>query len=97
MKYFKQKVIFHRSTRVLGPKLMGDHLPFRAITPERLRVRNKIVMYHNYFRSQVEPKASNMLKMVGFLLLFNLIACSYKNTNSLPQLITNQDVFQEMA
>nr|AEE62003.1 unknown [Dendroctonus ponderosae] len=45
------------------PKLMGDHLPLRAITPERQRVRNKIVMYHNYFRSRVEPKASNMLKM----------------------------------
>ncbi|ENN77221.1 hypothetical protein YQE_06051, partial [Dendroctonus ponderosae] len=42
---------------------MGDHLPLRAITPERQRVRNKIVMYHNYFRSRVEPKASNMLKM----------------------------------
>ncbi|CAG9771976.1 unnamed protein product [Ceutorhynchus assimilis] len=45
------------------PKLMGDRLPFRAISPERQRVRNKIVMYHNYFRSRVEPRAGNMLKM----------------------------------
>ncbi|XP_050307395.1 cysteine-rich secretory protein 3-like [Anthonomus grandis grandis] len=45
------------------PKLMGEILPFKSITPERQRVRNKIVMYHNYFRSKVEPKASNMLKM----------------------------------
>ncbi|XP_066246169.1 cysteine-rich secretory protein 2-like [Euwallacea similis] len=45
------------------PKIMGDNLPFKAITPKRTRVQSKIVMYHNFFRSKVEPKASNMLKM----------------------------------
>lgn len=49
----------------LGPRLMGDILPYRAISPERQRVRDKIVMYHNFFRTKVHPKAGNMLKMVG--------------------------------
>lgn len=50
---------------ILGPRLMGDILPYRAISPERQRVRDKIVMYHNFFRTKVQPKAGNMLKMVG--------------------------------
>ncbi|KAL1496938.1 hypothetical protein ABEB36_007986 [Hypothenemus hampei] len=45
------------------PKLMGEKLPFAAITPKRQRVQDKIIMYHNFFRSIVEPKAGNMLKM----------------------------------
>ncbi|XP_060516924.1 cysteine-rich venom protein natrin-2-like isoform X2 [Cylas formicarius] len=42
---------------------MGPALPFAAISPARERVRNKIVAYHNFFRSKVKPLASNMLKM----------------------------------
>lgn len=45
---------------------MGDHIPLRTLMPNRKRIQNKIVTYHNYFRTKVIPRASNMLKMVRF-------------------------------
>lgn len=43
---------------------MGDQIPFKGLMPNRKRVQRKIVFYHNYFRSSVIPRASNMLMMV---------------------------------
>lgn len=43
---------------------MGDIIPLKALNPNRKRVRDKIVVYHNIFRTNVKPAASNMLKMV---------------------------------
>ncbi|XP_076271287.1 cysteine-rich secretory protein 2-like isoform X1 [Rhynchophorus ferrugineus] len=45
------------------PQIMGDLLPFRSINPQRKRIQNKIVLYHNYYRAKVKPLSSNMLKM----------------------------------
>lgn len=43
---------------------MGDKIPLKSLMPNRIRVQTKIVTYHNYFRTKVIPRASNMLKMV---------------------------------
>ncbi|KAJ8939245.1 hypothetical protein NQ318_015203 [Aromia moschata] len=45
------------------PKIMGDIIPLRALGTHRRKIQQKIVLYHNFFRSSVQPSASNMLKM----------------------------------
>ncbi|KAI4464247.1 cysteine-rich secretory protein-related [Holotrichia oblita] len=48
---------------VAGPKIMGDKVPAQALHPSKKQTQRKIVKYHNYFRSIVEPPAANMLLM----------------------------------
>lgn len=43
---------------------MGDKIPYQALSPFKKQTQRKIVKYHNYFRTIVEPPASNMLAMV---------------------------------
>lgn len=43
---------------------MGDIIPMRALSTHRRKIQDKIVLYHNYFRTQVKPPAANMLRMV---------------------------------
>nr|XP_023018446.1 cysteine-rich secretory protein 2-like isoform X1 [Leptinotarsa decemlineata] len=45
------------------PKLMGDRIPMISINPVQARVQRNIVLYHNFFRSNVRPSARNMLRM----------------------------------
>ncbi|CAH1960260.1 unnamed protein product [Acanthoscelides obtectus] len=45
------------------PRLMGDKISLTSLDPRRMRVQQKIVIYHNAFRSKVRPTAANMLKM----------------------------------
>ncbi|XP_077286062.1 serotriflin-like [Arctopsyche grandis] len=45
------------------PRIFGDKIPNKALNPIYSKVMKKIVLYHNFFRSKVEPKASNMLTM----------------------------------
>ncbi|KPI93767.1 Cysteine-rich secretory protein DIS2 [Papilio xuthus] len=40
-----------------------NKIPDEALNPRRNVVRRKIVLYHNFFRSKVQPTASNMLLM----------------------------------
>lgn len=49
---------------IAGPIFMGDKIPLKSLIPHGKRVQKKIVLYHNYFRTKVIPRASNMLKMV---------------------------------
>lgn len=49
---------------VSEPKILGDRIPYRALMPHRKRIQKKIVLYHNYFRTKVIPRAANMLRMV---------------------------------
>lgn len=46
------------------PKLYGEQLQFRFISPRNRRVQKRIVMLHDFFRTKVNPPASNMLSMV---------------------------------
>lgn len=46
------------------PKLYGENLKFRYISPRNKRVQKRIVMLHDFFRTKVNPPASNMLSMV---------------------------------
>lgn len=57
--FYKKKII-----PVAGPKIMGDKVPAQALYPFKKQTQRKIVKYHNYFRSIVEPPAANMLMMV---------------------------------
>ncbi|XP_058804919.1 cysteine-rich secretory protein 2-like [Phymastichus coffea] len=45
------------------PRLYGDRIPRRVLTTSDKKVQRKIVLYHNFFRSRVEPPAANMLVM----------------------------------
>ncbi|XP_028128133.1 serotriflin-like isoform X1 [Diabrotica virgifera virgifera] len=45
------------------PKVMGDLIPLRMLDPRRVNLQKKIVLYHNFFRSRVQPPAANMLRM----------------------------------
>ncbi|XP_026325014.1 serotriflin-like [Hyposmocoma kahamanoa] len=38
-------------------------IPDEGFSPKRAIVRRKVVMYHNFFRTKVQPTASNMLLM----------------------------------
>ncbi|KAK9710890.1 Crisp [Popillia japonica] len=49
--------------KIAGPKIMGDKVPAQALYPFKKQTQRKIVKYHNYFRSIVEPPAANMLMM----------------------------------
>jgi hypothetical protein len=49
-----------------GPKWSGDRIPHKRLLPNNGLIQRKIVTYHNYFRSRVQPPAGNMLKMVRF-------------------------------
>lgn len=49
------------------PRLFGDQLQFRFISPRNRRVQRRIVMLHDFFRTKVTPPASNMLSMVSGL------------------------------
>lgn len=46
------------------PKLYGDQLQFRFISPRNRKVQRRLVMLHDFFRTKVNPPASNMLSMV---------------------------------
>ncbi|XP_050670213.1 cysteine-rich venom protein 2-like [Leptidea sinapis] len=41
----------------------SSKIPEDGLSPRRLVVRRKIVLYHNFFRTKVRPTASNMLLM----------------------------------
>ncbi|XP_051166851.1 cysteine-rich venom protein DIS1-like [Leptopilina boulardi] len=45
------------------PRLYGDKIPSRVLMPSNKKVQRKIVLYHNFFRSHVNPPAANMLAM----------------------------------
>ncbi|KAF2367958.1 Cysteine-rich secretory protein [Trinorchestia longiramus] len=46
------------------PKIFGSRLQLRSLTPRRMRIRRRLVQYHNFFRTRVQPPATNMLAMV---------------------------------
>ncbi|XP_046403123.1 cysteine-rich secretory protein 2-like [Ischnura elegans] len=45
------------------PKVFGDRIPVKLLTPTNRKVQRKIAYYHNFFRSRVSPPASDMLSM----------------------------------
>ncbi|XP_071445506.1 cysteine-rich secretory protein 2-like [Hetaerina americana] len=45
------------------PKVFGDRIPVKLLTPANRKVQRKISYYHNFFRSRVSPPASDMLSM----------------------------------
>ncbi|KAF7996968.1 hypothetical protein HCN44_005245 [Aphidius gifuensis] len=45
------------------PRLYGDKIPTRVLTTSNKKVQRKIVLYHNFFRTRVNPPAANMLTM----------------------------------
>ncbi|XP_056631198.1 cysteine-rich secretory protein 1-like [Diorhabda sublineata] len=45
------------------PKIMGDSIPLKMLDPRRVKLQKKIVLYHNFFRSKVDPPPANMLRM----------------------------------
>ncbi|GLG96065.1 hypothetical protein R5R35_002610 [Gryllus longicercus] len=45
------------------PRVFGDRIKRSKLVTTHREVQRKIVNYHNFFRSQVEPPASNMLRM----------------------------------
>ncbi|XP_055546084.1 cysteine-rich venom protein TEL1-like isoform X2 [Wyeomyia smithii] len=45
------------------PRLYGDRLSMKAISPRTRKVQRRIVVLHNFFRTKVAPPASNMLSM----------------------------------
>ncbi|CAO1364329.1 unnamed protein product [Diamesa hyperborea] len=45
------------------PRLYGDKLAYRFISPRAKKVQRRIVMLHDFFRTKVQPPASNMLSM----------------------------------
>lgn len=45
------------------PRIMGDRIPHSALLPNSRPLQRKIVLYHNYFRTKVIPRAANMLRM----------------------------------
>ncbi|CAD7086125.1 unnamed protein product [Hermetia illucens] len=45
------------------PRLYGDKVPNKLLSPRLRRVQQRIVMLHDYFRTKVIPSASNMLSM----------------------------------
>lgn len=49
----------------IGPRLFGEKVPNRLISPRMRRVQRRIVMLHDFFRTKVVPPASNMLSMVS--------------------------------
>lgn len=49
-----------------GPRLYGEKIPNRLISPRLRRVQSRIVMLHDFFRTKVVPTAANMLSMVRF-------------------------------
>lgn len=53
-----------------APRLYGDRVPVKLLRTNSGRVRQKIVDTHNYFRTQVNPPAANMLAMVSRLQLY---------------------------
>lgn len=61
---------------------MGDQISLKALSPRRRLVRDKIVYFHNYFRSKVQPIASNMLKMVSEYIFLEILQYS-KSISSL--------------
>lgn len=48
-----------------GPRLYGEKVPNRLISPRVRRVQRRIVMLHDFFRTKVVPPAANMLSMVS--------------------------------
>lgn len=45
------------------PKVFGDRIPIKLLSPTNRKVQRKIALYHNFFRSRVTPPASDMLSM----------------------------------
>ncbi|XP_042143283.1 cysteine-rich venom protein 2 isoform X2 [Ixodes scapularis] len=45
------------------PKVYGDKLSKRSLDPYYRPVRKRITLYHNFFRTRVDPPASDMLEM----------------------------------
>lgn len=50
---------------VTEPRLYGERVPNRLISPRLRRVQRRIVMLHDFFRTKVVPPAANMLSMVS--------------------------------
>uniref|UniRef100_T1JKW9 Cysteine-rich venom protein n=1 Tax=Strigamia maritima TaxID=126957 RepID=T1JKW9_STRMM len=46
-----------------GPKIYGNAIPQRDLETTYNNTQKKIVLYHNYFRTKVDPPAENMLQM----------------------------------
>lgn len=47
------------------PLIHGGKLSHKVLQPSHRPVQKKIVVYHNFFRSKVQPPASDMLSMVS--------------------------------
>ncbi|XP_039433109.1 cysteine-rich venom protein-like isoform X2 [Culex pipiens pallens] len=45
------------------PRLYGDKLPTKVISPRTRKVQRRIVVLHDFFRTKVVPPAANMLSM----------------------------------
>lgn len=50
---------------IAEPRLYGERVPNRLISPRIRRVQRRIVMLHDFFRTKVSPPATNMLSMVS--------------------------------
>lgn len=55
---------------MLVPRIFGDKVPQQSIATRNAKVQRRIVMLHDYFRTKVEPPASNMLSMVSAMIFF---------------------------
>lgn len=47
-----------------GPRVFGERISKQHLAPIHKQVQDKIVLYHNYFRANVQPSARDMLRMV---------------------------------
>ncbi|XP_055599158.1 cysteine-rich venom protein-like isoform X1 [Uranotaenia lowii] len=45
------------------PRLYGDKLSMKVISPRTRKVQRRIIVLHDFFRTKVSPPASNMLSM----------------------------------
>uniref|UniRef100_A0A182U737 Uncharacterized protein n=1 Tax=Anopheles melas TaxID=34690 RepID=A0A182U737_9DIPT len=60
------------------PRLYGDKVPTKAISPRLRKVQRRIVMLHDSYRTKVVPPAANMLNMVSNVgLRGNVWSCVY--------------------
>lgn len=62
---------------MLVPRIFGDKVPQQSIATRNAKVQRRIVMLHDYFRTKVEPPASNMLSMVSAMIF--LLKRSFPN------------------
>ena len=60
---------------LLEPTVHHSQISMRFLNPKRKPVKKMIVDIHDFYRAQVEPSASNMLKMVSK----EIIICIHNN------------------